>query len=633
MTKLSAIGKLESVSIRDHLREHRVFQHRVLAAGFILFLLVALLIARMVYLQVVSHEHFTTQSRENRVKLLPLPPTRGLVVDRNNVLLAQNLPSFSLSITPELVENTEETVAELGAIIPITDADLRRFDRLMKQRRRFDKVPIRVQLSEAEAARFAVQRHRFPGVDIEANLLRNYPLGELTAHAVGYVGRINEQETKEIDASNYSGTHYIGKIGVEKSYEDVLHGRVGLQQVEVNAKGRVLRILESEAPESGHSLVMFLELELQRVALDALGEYNGAVVAIEPATGGVLALVSKPGYDPNLFVEGISMEDYNALQSSPDKPLFNRALRGQYPPGSTVKPFMALAGLETGEISAEQRKYCPGYFQLPGQTHKYRDWKRTGHGFMNMRNSIVQSCDVYYYDLAKNLGIERMDEYLDHFRFGRKTGIDLVGERQALLPSPEWKQRRHKSSWYVGETLIAGIGQGFFLATPLQLAAATAAVANRGVYMAPRMAYALRPPGSRQANEQVSTERVQIPVRDPLHWRQVIDAMADVVESARGTARRIRTSAYRIAGKTGTAQVFTVKQDEKYDESKIDFRMRDHALFVAFAPIEEPRIAVAVLVENGGHGGAVAAPIARRVLDQYLLGTSAPVGGPTEDGD
>ncbi|MES9929837.1 MAG: penicillin-binding protein 2, partial [Candidatus Thiodiazotropha sp. 6PDIVS] len=427
-----------------------------------------------------------------------------------------------------------------------------------------------------------------------------------------------EKELQQIDTSNYSGTDFIGKNGVEKSYESMLHGQVGLQQVEVNAKGRVLRVLENQPPQPGDNLQLFLDMNLQSTALEALGEYNGAVVAMDIETGGVLTLVSKPGYNPNLFVDGISSKAYRALESSLDNPLFNRAIRGQYPPGSTVKPFIGLAGLEYDVVGFHQETYCPGYYQLPGKDHKYRDWKKWGHGKVDMHQAIVQSCDVYYYELARTLGIDRLHEFLTGFGFGIPSKVDLDGELSGLMPSRDWKQSKRREPWYPGETLIVGIGQGYFLATPLQLASATATLANRGHRIRPRVVATIESPDKvKRDSPRIEDLLHQL---DPEHWDQVISAMADVVEGQRGTARSIRSNEYRIAGKTGTAQVFSVKQDEEYDEENTAKRKRDHALFVAFAPIESPKIAIAVVVENGGHGGSVAAPIARKVIDSYLLG-------------
>ncbi|MCU7918001.1 MAG: penicillin-binding protein 2 [Candidatus Thiodiazotropha sp. (ex Dulcina madagascariensis)] len=605
-------------SIKDYLHESQLFLGRVIVSGMLVILLLGILIGRLFYLQVENHDHFTTLSQDNRVKLEPLPPTRGLIFDRHGTILAQNLPAYSLEIIPEKAGDPDAVIRQLGEIIDIDEEDIIRFRRLRKQYRRFDSIPIRVRLKDEEVARIAVNRHRFSGVDVEATLLRDYPQAMHTAHLLGYVGRIDERELQIIDTSNYSGTSFIGKNGVEKSYESLLHGKVGLQQVEVNAKGRVLRVLESHPPQPGSNLRLFLDMALQSIALEALGEYNGAVAAIDIQTGGVLTLVSKPGFDPNLFVEGISAKAYEALEKSLDNPLFNRAIRGQYPPGSTVKPFIGLAGLEYDVVGYHQETYCPGYYQLPGKEHKYRDWKKWGHGEVSMERAIVESCDVYYYGLARTLGIDRLHEFLSGFGFGQPTKVDLDGEMAGLMPSRHWKQRKRREPWYPGETLIVGIGQGYFLATPLQLASATATLANQGRHIRPRVVAGIeQADGSLQESPMIVDELHQF---DPEHWNQIINAMALVVEGPRGTARSIRSNAYRIAGKTGTAQVFSVKQDEEYDEETIAKRKRDHALFIAFAPVENPRIAIAVVVENGGHGGSVAAPIAKKVMDRYLLG-------------
>jgi penicillin-binding protein 2 len=608
---------MSRATLKNYLRESRLFQARAITAAILVFLLLSGLILRLVNLQILDHDHFTTLSRDNRVKVEPLPPTRGLIYDRNGVILAQNLPTHSLEIIPEKTPDLEQTLNALAEVIQITDSDLKRFTQLRKQRRRFDSIPIRVRLDETEVARFAVNRHRFPGVDIQAKLLRDYPLQEITSHVVGYVGRINRDELESIDPSDYAATTHIGKTGVEKSYEDQLHGDVGLQQVETNALGRVIRVLESTPPAPGRDLILSLDTRMQEIAMEAFGEENGAAVAIDPATGDILALVSKPGFDPNLFVEGISPGDYNDLQTSENKPLFNRALRGQYPPGSTVKPFIGLNGLESGTVSFTQKKFCPGFFQLPNHSHKYRDWKKTGHGPVNMGEAITQSCDVYYYDLSQQLGIDRMHRFLARFGFGSRTGVDLTGEVDGLLPSREWKRANKNASWYPGETLIMGIGQGYFLTTPLQLASATATLSVHGRQRRPRIVQSILEAG---ASNPVPVHEVdQVPIQSDKHWHDVIHAMSQVIEGLRGTARLIRSEHYRIAGKTGTAQVFTVKQEEEYEEEKVAKKMRDHALFIAFAPIEAPSIAVAVIVENGGHGGSVAAPIAKAMMDHHLL--------------
>jgi len=605
------------VQIKDHHREGIDFSNRAIIAGLLVIAALLMLIGRLVQLQIIDHEHFRTLSKDNRVKLVPLPPTRGLIYDRNGVLLALNRPAYSLEMVPEEVDDIETTLQNLAQVIDVSEDDLERFHRLKKRKRRFDSVPIRTNLSIEEAAGFAVHRHRFPGLDIKAQLLRHYPYPDETAHVLGYVGRISKRDLETIDSSNYAGTSHIGKTGVEKSYEAVLHGGVGVQQVEVNSVGRVARILQHDKPLPGQDLHLHLDIALQKVALQALGEHNGAAVAIDPNTGGILALASKPGFDPNLFVEGISSKNYNALQKDPDRPLYDRALRGQYPPGSTVKPFVGLAGLETGHISFDTTVYCPGFFQLPGHSHRYRDWKKSGHGSMDLDAAITQSCDVFYYKLAHDMGIDKLSEKLSDFGFGEKTGVDLIGEARGILPSRDWKRAHRRQPWYPGETVITGIGQGYYLSTPLQLAAATAAFANGGTYYTPRLVDYLQTRGEEQ---QIPIPAQGKPISiQPDNWQDVHKAMLNVTEGVRGTAKRIRNTHYRIAGKTGTAQVFTVAQDEEYDEEKVAKKKRDHALFVAYAPAEDPQIAVAVIAENGGHGSSVAAPIARKIMDAYLL--------------
>ncbi|MCB1868108.1 MAG: penicillin-binding protein 2 [Gammaproteobacteria bacterium] len=606
-------------TLKDYLRESRLFQNRALIAAMVVVLALFALLGRLVVLQVMNHQHFITLSQDNRVKVLPLPPTRGLILDRNGLILAQNLPTFSLEVIPERVKDLDWTLRELGAIVNITDSDHKRFEQLRSQRRRFDSIPIRVRLDKEEVARLSASRHRFPGVEIEAKLLRHYPLEDKTAHVVGYVGRINEKELQTIDASSYSGTSHIGKTGVEKSYEEILHGKVGLQQVEVNALGRIIRVLHSEPPEPGKNLHLSLDAGLQQAAISAFGEETGAAVAIDPRNGSILALVSNPGFDPNLFVEGISAKDYDMLQQSETKPLFNRAIRGQYPPGSTVKPFIGLAGLETDTMTANQKNYCPGFFQLPGHSHKYRDWRKGGHGGVDLEQAITQSCDVYFYALAHQMGIDKLHRFLNRFGFGRLTGVDIAGERGGLLPSREWKKQTRKQPWYPGETLIMGIGQGYFLTTPLQLAHAAATLAARGMEHPPRVVQSISSDYSSVAQSNIGEPRA-LQQNNAKNWSKVIESMTQVIEGPRGTARLLKNDNYRIAGKTGTAQVFSVKQDEEYDEEKVAKKMRDHALFIAFAPVEDPRIAVAVIVENGGHGGSIAAPIAKRIMDFHLLG-------------
>ena len=610
-------GNLE---FKNYRREGHLFARRAIIAGLFVCVLLSAVLGRMFYLQVIDHEHFTTLAQDNRVKLIPLPPTRGLIYDRQNRPLALNRPAFNLEIVPELVPHIDQTLEDLDVLIGLREQDLERFDRLRRQKRHFESIPIKLDITQEEAALFAINRHKFPGVSIKARLTRTYPMKEIMAHVVGYVGRISLKDLKSIDASNYAGTTYIGKTGVERSYEDVLHGQVGMQEVEINALGKAVRVLQETPPRPGRSLRLNVDSALQKVALDALGDVNGAVVAIDPRDGGVLAMASKPGYDTNPFVEGISSKAYKALRDDPDKPLYNRAVQGTYPPGSTIKPFMGLAGLELGLLDLKEKKYCPGFFQLPGHDHKYRDWKRGGHGPMDVDSAITQSCDVFFYQLAHEIGIDKLQQYLKQFHFGEKTGIDLMGERKGIRPSREWKRRRYKQVWFPGETVIIGIGQGAFQATPLQLAAATAAIANGGHYHEPRLVSAILD----ESNGDVSPEPGKthtIPRHNPANWNKIREAMEHVVQGPRGTARQLKNEHYRIAGKTGTAQVFTVAQDAEYDEETVTKKMRDHALFIAYAPVEDPKIAIAVIVENGGHGGSTAAPVAKKVMDAWLLGT------------
>lgn len=607
------------LTIKDHIRESRLFNERAAVALSLVVILLLIIVFRLVYLQIISHKHFNTLSDVNRINLVPVPPARGLIYDSNGIVLAQNLPAFSLEIIPEQVTDMDSTIAELKKLIAISDDDIRRFKRQAGQKRSFNSIVLRFHLNDEEIARFAVNRHLFPGVEIEARSLRSYPLGKLAAHTVGYVGRISEEDLRDIDASNYSGTDFIGKTGVEKYYEDMLHGQVGFKQIEVNAYGRTLRELQHTAPIPGKNLHLSLDIELQRVAEAGFAERRGAAVAIDPQTGEVLAFVSMPGFDPNLFVTGIDVQTYDELQNSIDRPLFNRALRGQYPPGSTIKPFVGLAGLENNKITINSSSFCPGWYSLQGDAHKYRDWKERGHGFTTLEKAIVESCDVFFYDLAVTLGIDLMHEYLGQFGLGQPTGIDLRDEVGGLLPSRQWKRTRRNQPWYPGETVITGIGQGYTLTTPLQLAYATAILATRGAHMRPHLLRAVQAPGEQEPVRLQITPGKPIRIKNPHNWDAVITAMENVVKGERGTAHAIgRNAPFQIAGKTGTAQVFGIKQDEKYVAEDIAERLRDHSLFVAFSPPDNPRIALAVMVENAGHGSTAAAPIARKMIDQYL---------------
>ncbi len=609
------------IELRNHQREIYYFRLRlVLCLGFVLAMLFVLLV-RFVYLQVVRHSHYQTLAENNRVSIVPIVPNRGLILDRNGVVLAHNYSGYTLEIIPSKVEQLDAVIDELAKLVDIQPKDRKRFKKLLAESRNFESLPIRNRLTDEEVARFAAQRYRFPGIEIKARLFREYPYREKTSHLIGYIGRINDAEVEQLEATNsaanYRGTDYLGKTGIEQSYENELHGTTGFEQVEVDAGGRGVRVLSRTPPISGNNLTLSLDIKLQEVAEQAYGSYRGALIAIDPRNGEVLAFVSKPGYDPNLFIDGIDEQSWNELNNSPDVPLNNRALRGQYPPGSTIKPFMALAGLYYNKRSPSYSISDPGYFMLPGNRHQYRDWKVGGHGSVDMFKSIVVSCDTYFYGLAVELGIDNMYSYLSKFGFGKKTGVDMEGETSGLLPSTAWKQSRHKQKWYVGDTVSAGIGQGYNLVTPLQLAHATAILANDGVAFRPRLVRQV------QRNDQsvVAKTEPELGIKfNPEHLALVKRAMVAVTHPG-GTAAQAGAGApYAIAGKTGTAQVIGMKQGEKYIESQVNERHRDHAWFITFAPAEQPTIAMVVLVENGGHGSSTAAPIARKVLDYYLLG-------------
>ncbi|MCX4188380.1 penicillin-binding protein 2 [Methylophaga sp. OBS4] len=606
-------------TLKDHFRESRLINDRLIFAAVLSVLVFSVVIVRLVVLQVLEYEHFDSLSNRNRVDIEPLPPQRGLIYDRHGVVVAENIPTFSLEMVPEKVPDIDTTLSELAKLLALTEEDIREFQERLKQHRRFQQVVLRQRLTEEEVARFSANRYRFPGVDIEGRLIRHYPQGNLFAHTVGYVGRINERDLQIIDQQNYKGTQQIGKTGVEKEYEDILHGEVGYRQVETNVQGRIVRELMSEPSYSGDDLFLHLDINLQRVASAALMDFNGSVVALDPRTGGVLAMVSKPDFDPNAFVSGIGSEEYAALRDSPERPLFDRALRGHYPPGSTLKPFVALAGLELGVITEQSRVFDPGWYSLPGHDHRYRCWKSHGHGWVNMKDAIAQSCDVYFYDLAHALGIDRLHSFLDLFGFGRRSEVDIPSESRGLSPSSEWKRAARNQAWFPGETLISGIGQGFNQTTPIQLAHATAILAMRGVAMKPQVVRASRAAGKSEMRLRGSDNVNSLPMDDSQHWEAVIDSMVEVIHGARGTARHVgEKMPFKIAGKTGTAQVFGIKQDEKYDAEMLERKLHDHALFIAFAPADKPEFVVAVVVENGGSGSKMAAPIARKLIAEHF---------------
>ncbi len=605
---------------KDTAAERRLFHRRALVMLAFVVLLLGVLVARMYQLQVVEHDIYATISDKNRVQVQSVPPPRGLVYDRNGVLLAENRPVFSVTLVPERVDGMENTLAQLSRILDVSDEDLERFRRrLQEPRRPFQEIPLRYDLNEQEIARLAVHRHELPGVEVQAELVRYYPHSELTAHALGYVGRINREELQRIDPVNYAGTNYIGKSGIERFYEELLHGKVGYQHVETNARGRTLRVLERENPVPGEDLRLHLDLRLQKRAHELLDGRRGAVVAIEPSTGGILALASVPGFDTNQFVTGISVEDYRALSTSKDQPLFNRALRGQYPPGSTLKPMLAVAALDSGATTRDYTIWDPGFFQLKDGGRRYRDWKRSGHGWVDLKDAVAESCDVYFYEIAVEMGVDTMYSYLSRFGFGEDAALDVSGALSGLLPSRDWKRAMRSEPWYPGDSVNMGIGQGFMLATPLQLATATALIANRGRWVEPRL---LKDIVGDVSVEQYLPEETHEPLKlkNPDDWEYVVESMAEVMHGRKGTARgAARGAPYRMAGKTGTAQVFSLAEDQEYDEEEIRERLRDHALFVGFAPIDDPQIVVAIIVENGGSGSGTAAPVARALFDAWLL--------------
>ena len=606
-------------TIRDAIAENRIFLNRVVTIFILAIVLMLGLVARLVYLQIEGYEHYSTLATKNQIRISSIPPIRGVIYDRNGVVLAENLPAYNLEILPEKVKkegDLDDTLTRLQQVLAIPDEKIAEFHKQRKRRKYFEPTPFLSNLTEEEVARFAVMRPFFPGVEIKVSLARHYPHGLLTSHVVGYVGRVNEKELKALPIAEYRGTHYVGKVGIEKSYETLLHGKAGYTEAETNAQGRSVNILRKVNSQSGANLYLTLDINLQKIAYDALEGYNGAIVAIEIKTGDVLVFTSRPSFDPNPFVNGISRKAYRALQDSEDRPMFNRALRGQYPPGSTVKPFMGLAGLEYQVIKPRESIYCPGYYQLPNVKHRFRDWKRWGHGATDLNKAITQSCDVYFYSLAMTLGIDRMHSFMSKFGFGQKTGIDLIGEKGGLFPSREWKKKHKKKVWYPGNSIITGIGQGFTLTTPLQLARATATLANYGKIVTPYLVdrivesnYTKLGPSQSNAIIPLKTKNID----------EVIAAMVNVVHGTGGTAKRIAKGInYQIAGKTGTAQVFTVKQNETYNRYKLKKKLHDHALFISFAPVDDPQISVAVIVENGGHGGSVAAPMAAKVIKKFL---------------
>lgn len=604
--------------LKDVKTETRLICSRITAASALVLLMFGVLIFRFYNLQIVNHQVYMTRADSNRIQVQPVAPNRGLIFDRHGVLLAENRPSYTLSIVRERTADLEQTLKVLAGLVEVGEDDLTNFYKALKQRRRpYESVPLRYHLTESEIARIAVNEYALEGVDVEAQLVRYYPHGELFAHTVGYVGRISERELSGFDDETYqrySGTHSIGKIGIEKYYEEQLLGEVGSQHVEVNAHGRVLRTLERIDPVPGKDLHLYLDIALQQAAVEAMDGHRGAAVVIEVATGGVLAMVSTPSFDPNLFVTGISYQGYKKLNESLDLPLLNRAIQGQYPPASTLKPMFGLGGLETGVVTPQWSIRDPGYYQLENSSRRYRDWKRWGHGNqVDLRQAIVESCDTYFYDLAVRLGVDRMHPLGAAFGLGERTGVDMPSERPGNWPSRIWKQAVRGTAWFPGDSLNMSIGQGDVLATPLQLGVMTAGLATRGVMHEPRVV------------ERIGQDPVATPARLAYsaaeeNWDYVISSMQEVIHGPRGTAKSIsKDTPFRIAGKTGTAQVVGIAQDSQYDRENIRERNRDHALFIAFAPADNPQLAVSVIIENGEHGSSVAAPVARKVFDTWFV--------------
>ena len=608
------------VTLKNLRLETLIFRERAILSAMLVAGTFILLLVRLYDLQITNYSHYQTLSEDNRVRVLPIAPTRGLILDRNGEILADNTPNYQIVVTPSQVKDIPALIESLSEFIDIKEHELERFKKTVKRQQSFQQTPLKLNLSDEEVAKFAVNQHRYAGVQIAAHSTRYYPQKHSFAHALGYVGRINEKELGRLDKQKYQGTSHVGKLGIEKRYEKDLHGEVGYQHVEINAQGRSLRVLKTQPSTPGMDIQLSLVARLQEVAQDALGEENGAIVAIDPNNGDVLAFVSKPNYDPNLFVNGIGQVAYSTLRDNKHRPLFNRALIGQYPPGSTVKPLVALAGLQYGVTWPEKTMYAGPFFQLPGKARKYRDWKKGGHGLVNMDSAIAQSCDVYFYELGDELGIDRMHEFLTQFNLGSVTNLDTVGEVKGLMPSPSWKRSARGQPWYPGETVITSIGQGYMLTTPLQLAVMTAYIANHGSMYQPRFVRATRRAGTFKFDQKEPMPIANVKVDNERYWQAIENAMVSVVHAPNGTARRIGLDApYKIAGKTGTAQVFGIAQDEEYDIETTPKHLQDHALFVAYAPVDDPVIALAVVVENGGSGSGTAAPVARKILDAYLL--------------
>ncbi len=606
----------QPIPLKDHEKEKRLVNRRLVACAVFVLALSFALVGRLYFLQVIEFAYHSTISENNRVHVLPIPPERGVIYDRNGVVLATNRPSFNMTLTRERAGDYKHVLDEVVQILSLSEDDRKQFDKELKRvRHPFEPVTLMYELTEDQIAKIAVNQYLLPGIDVEAQFVREYPLGAHFAHSVGYVGRINEKESKTLDQTEYRGTQSVGKTGIERFYEAELHGHVGYEEVETNAQGRVMRVLRHTDPIPGKNIVLSLDAHLQQAAEDALGDRRGSVVCIDPDTGEVLAMVSKPAFDPNLFVTGISFKQYAGLRDSIDRPLFNRALRGLYAPGSTIKPEVAIAGLDSGATTAQSRVFDPGYYELPNYDHKYRNWNHSGDGWVDMDAAIMRSNDTYFYDLAHKLGVDRLHDYMTRFGLGQKVSMDMYEEAPGLMPSPAWKRATRRQAWFPGETLILGIGQGYMQVTPLQLAQATSLIAAKGVWRRPHLAETVG--GVAPVDE---NPMPNIVLRNPQYWEQVNHGMQLVMHDPRGIARAAAQGAqYRIAGKSGTAQVVAIKQGERYNRLKTLERNRDNALFVGFAPAEHPKIVVSVMIENGEAGGRVAGPVVRQIMDAWLL--------------
>ncbi|MFC3033774.1 penicillin-binding protein 2 [Pseudoalteromonas fenneropenaei] len=607
-------------AIRDHSAEANLFARRAFVSFVFVTILVAVLAYNIYDLQVQQYETYSTRSDDNRIKVIPVAPNRGLIYDRNGVLLAENRPVYNLEVVPEEVKDLNSSLDAVAKLIDISDQQREEFLNDIRHNRRFKSQVLKARLNEQEVAIFSVNQHKFPGFSVEARLTRYYPFGDTLTHALGYVSKLNKKELNELEMAgrdtNYRATYDIGKLGIEKYYEEALHGIVGSQRVEVNNRGRIIRTLEFSPPQPGKDLILTLDIGLQQIAQHALKDTRGAVVAMDARDGGILAMYSNPSYDPNLFVHGISGKDYRALLNA-DKPLINRVTQGRYAPASTIKPHMAILGLEEGLVTEHTQMFDPGFFKIPNVDHRWRDWKRWGHGKVDVFKAIEESCDTFFYDIAHRLGITKISDFMSQFGFGELSGIDIYEETTAILPSVEWKRDRYKENWWAGDTISVGIGQGYWTATPLQIVNAMTILVNRGAYLQPHLVQVARQDSS--VEQLFTEEKPPVQLKNPHHWQIALDAMHNTVQKKNGTAHKaFAGSTYDAAGKTGTAQLVSIAQGERYDAEKLQERHRDNAIYIGFAPFDNPQIVVAVVVENQGGGSSVAAPIARQVMDYYF---------------